>query len=387
MTDVRTIRRADELKVGDWLAASMAEDDFPTEVAALVPYSTAENGPFIEITFRQPDGSLGHWPVLPEAVLTLATAAEVAAQQGRARRARVAEELVRLADLILKRELPLPASYSSPVVSFQLSRDVAAVERVAEVLGLKVERAERTVQAWMGVQGEAPVTVYWSAYLPKETAPAVDPDPDPTGLAYSRADDADDPTPVSPARVPLHTGGVVDGGRLVDETPAESEGVFNGLPDCSPACERQVLTQDTKHLADCPRSVALIARFGTSKAGQPREPQAADTVPVPAEDATVRGIDPDSSMEAHYDAEAEEILSPARRQELLLKRAVGWAGSLKGALFNAHVQALVEDNDRAKMLVELSMTAADEGRITNPDLARFMAVREDRRRNEPASAE
>jgi hypothetical protein len=42
---------------------------------------------------------------------------------------------------------------------------------------------------------------------------------DPTGLDYTRADtDTDDPTPVSPARVPLHTGGLVDGGELVDET-------------------------------------------------------------------------------------------------------------------------------------------------------------------------
>jgi hypothetical protein len=40
-------------------------------------------------------------------------------------------------------------------------------------------------------------------------------------LSYSRADsEADDPAPVSPARVPMHTGAVVDGGQLVDETPA-----------------------------------------------------------------------------------------------------------------------------------------------------------------------
>lgn len=42
---------------------------------------------------------------------------------------------------------------------------------------------------------------------------------DPTGLLHSRADDEpDDPTPVSGARVPAHTGGVTEGG-LVDETP------------------------------------------------------------------------------------------------------------------------------------------------------------------------
>jgi hypothetical protein len=44
---------------------------------------------------------------------------------------------------------------------------------------------------------------------------------DPRGLAYTRADsEADDPTPVSPARVPMHTGGMTAEG-LVDETPVE----------------------------------------------------------------------------------------------------------------------------------------------------------------------
>lgn len=42
----------------------------------------------------------------------------------------------------------------------------------------------------------------------------------PPGLDFSRADDEpDDPTPVSPARVPMHTGGMTEGG-LVDETRA-----------------------------------------------------------------------------------------------------------------------------------------------------------------------
>lgn len=51
---------------------------------------------------------------------------------------------------------------------------------------------------------------------------------DPTGLDYSR-DVADDPTPVSPARAPLHVG-VMDDGGLVDVTP-EVE------PHCTPACD------------------------------------------------------------------------------------------------------------------------------------------------------
>lgn len=43
---------------------------------------------------------------------------------------------------------------------------------------------------------------------------------DAAGLDYTRADTEDDPTPVSPARVPLHTGSVVNGDQLVvDEAP------------------------------------------------------------------------------------------------------------------------------------------------------------------------
>lgn len=48
---------------------------------------------------------------------------------------------------------------------------------------------------------------------------------DPTGLSYTRADtEADDPTPVSPGRVPLHTGSVVDGDALVVDAEASAAG-------------------------------------------------------------------------------------------------------------------------------------------------------------------
>ena len=53
-----------------------------------------------------------------------------------------------------------------------------------------------------------------------------DADDDPTGLTYSREDD--DPQVVRPhsPRVPMQTGAVVDGGELVDETPAEPVTVY-----------------------------------------------------------------------------------------------------------------------------------------------------------------
>lgn len=56
-----------------------------------------------------------------------------------------------------------------------------------------------------------------TSFLP-EAELLVIPAADPSGLSYSRAvDEPDDPTPVSPARVPLHTGAMTDCG-LVDES-------------------------------------------------------------------------------------------------------------------------------------------------------------------------
>lgn len=57
---------------------------------------------------------------------------------------------------------------------------------------------------------------------------------DPTGQDYGRADtaEADDPTPVSPARVPLHNGAMTDGG-LVDETPAGECGDYTPIGPCT----------------------------------------------------------------------------------------------------------------------------------------------------------
>ncbi len=80
------------------------------------------------------------------------------------------------------------------------------------------------------------------------------------------------------------------------------------------------------------------------------------------------------------------IVPSARRRALLFKRAVSSFGSLTAALEAAHGDALLEDNDRATAAVEAWMTPADAGRVANPNLAYFLAVLEDRRR-EPVRAE
>ena len=99
---------------------------------------------------------------------------------------------------------PLSVSIYQSVSTDWVERTRAAAdlaEKEAELEKLRAEVAELRAAA-------APTT-------PAGTGPLTS-----NGYDYTRADtDADDPTPVSPARVPLHTGAMTDAG-LVDETDA-----------------------------------------------------------------------------------------------------------------------------------------------------------------------
>lgn len=83
---------------------------------------------------------------------------------------------------------------------------VALAEKEAELAKLRAE-----VEELRASQGFGPED--YQRFFPEQQGQPVDP----TGLNFSR--EADDPTPVSPARVPLHEGAIVDGNQLVDETP------------------------------------------------------------------------------------------------------------------------------------------------------------------------
>ena len=99
-----------------------------------------------------------------------------------------------------------------------LRTDVAAakaelIEREAELEKARarvaeLERARKPLVSDETIRAAVPAT--WNER--KERWENSD---DPTGLSYSREPDADDPTPVSPARVPLRSGSVVDGVGLV----------------------------------------------------------------------------------------------------------------------------------------------------------------------------
>lgn len=139
--------------------------------------------------------------------------------------------------------------YQSVSAEWAVKREAAAklAEREAELEKLRAEVAELRAAASQSVWCGGGCTQV--ADHPGEC------DPDATGLGYSR--EADDPTPVSPERVPLHTGAVVDGGQLVDETEVRP------LPKCLPGCRR---TDDeygkgsSVHADGCPEWAAAKAR-------------------------------------------------------------------------------------------------------------------------------
>jgi hypothetical protein len=77
--------------------------------------------------------------------------------------------------------------------------------------------------------------------------PCPDHPADPTGLAYSRADDADDPAPAGGARVEPHVGAVTDDG-LVDETESLTGAAI--IADCVVTGWRGICTtHQARHIA------------------------------------------------------------------------------------------------------------------------------------------
>jgi hypothetical protein len=144
---------------------------------------------------------------LPAAApVRIATEAEVTAAIDERRRDLMAEQLRDLAMLIVDKKLPLPGKYQTAHLVFGFGRDIEAVEAVASVLGIGASDSYGTTSVeWPAEQAERGLTVAWQAYTPKKA------EPEPVAL---KAD--------SSGMVPLHTGGVVGGGQLLDETASEA---------------------------------------------------------------------------------------------------------------------------------------------------------------------
>jgi hypothetical protein len=134
----------------------------------------------------------------------------------------------------------------------------------AEVLFTTPYRLSAESQPWVLVvsriaTGEANADHYLAhARIPLEHVA------DPTGFGYSREDDEATPTGT---REPLHTGGVIDGGQLVDETPAEPVTVYFSFghgqsdPDTGKDLLDHYVTVIGPSYAAC-RDAMFASRFG-----------------------------------------------------------------------------------------------------------------------------
>ena len=240
MTAERTTKRADQLVPGDWFSGagnSGFPGQRPSEILWTKPFTNSVDTDRVFIAYIE-QGFDGPQSVRvnadePVRILTADERAEIGKL---AERDRFISGLHEFADWL--GENPWAPTMRDngyfQHARFQIDlhgeNDDATTETIdrvrafAELLGVKVDESldDRT-----DVSVEIGAVAYSVIAWHKGGRPA-EPEPvrelteavaaDPTGLTYSR--EADDPTPVSPARG-WHGGSVVDGGELVDETPAE----------------------------------------------------------------------------------------------------------------------------------------------------------------------
>jgi hypothetical protein len=383
MTDpsVRNTKRADELKPGDWIAECRAADE-PAEILAVIPWTTrAAGGPMVSVVYARPaDGRPTPWDMPVDDLMPLATEEELSGRREAAERAQRIADIRAFADWLEQRPwLPMPT-----ITAYVHMHDPAAVERVRDIakrLGLKADDSlnDRTdVEYNIGKIRYAPIA--WH----KDGRPT-EPKTEREGPWFEVGDRVTfrgwEASQYHRAGLNV-VGTVVETRPIKGSNPSRQQFRAEGADWCGGGSMWNHSDGYEPAPVDDPTGLLHSRADDGDDPTPPGERQPARTGAMTdggLVDETP--IDPDSSMEAHYDAETEAgIFSPARRQELRWKRAVGTFGSLTAALNDAHARALLEDNDRAKALVEAWMTPADEGRIANPNLAYFMATREDRRR-------
>lgn len=262
---------AENLTPGQFLASGALTTGGPTEVLFVDTYPSANVGRETLIVHR-PLGanwsiastvSGNHW-------YDLAAEEQLAAFRAGAERAKKIEEIRALAEWLEDNpDVPMPymthasEHWSDGVGDPETSAAMATIRNLAQMFDVKLDEhlADRTRFVVPFGKASYELVVWHKGGRPADPEPeasctcplgpedahfadcpwyvgpictperrldhghtiACGPMADPTGLAYSRADDgADDPTPVSGARVAPHTGGVTDEG-LVDETPGTIE--------------------------------------------------------------------------------------------------------------------------------------------------------------------
>lgn len=280
MTNVRETRRADELKPGDWLADDEDGNANPNEVMAAFQYPTAR-GNRVHLTTRVPGlNPCSCGDLEPNAEFELITSDELAGLRESAERAQKIADIRALADWL--EENPW-----LPVADLDANRHLygpdgyRTVVETAKRLGAELDTHldDRTKFTYRRGPLTYSVLAWHDGGRPAEPAT----DTDPTGLAYTRADDEpDDPTPVSGARVPAHTGGVTEGGLAEEVIRYFSFG--HGQTDPADDSGKDLVCHYVTVIAptaEACREAMLGSRFGREWAFEyvPGTPQANEWIP------------------------------------------------------------------------------------------------------------
>jgi hypothetical protein len=242
---------AENLKPGQFLAAGALTTGRPTEVLFVDTYPSDGGGRETLLVHRPVgvDWSISstvggnHW-------FDLATEQDLADFRAGAERVNRIADIRRLADWLEDNSwAPMPNSFDGSVHLDErhlggpgVAESYAKVCEISDRLGIELEKrlGDRTVLRVPFGRAEYSVIAWHPGGRPADPelrpdfvdGPCVDSDcpnaswphlassdladPDPTGLAYSRADDGDEPQPVA-AREPMHTGGLTEAG-LIDES-------------------------------------------------------------------------------------------------------------------------------------------------------------------------
>lgn len=246
---VRETKRADELKPGDWIAPRELLDA-AAEVLHVLTYEKPDGtGSTVHLVVRKQGAVVPYTDfVHADMRFELATEADMAELREQAKRAQQIADLRQAVDFLDQRPwLPLPDVHVHAHLQDDAIENYRLVRELAEREGVELDTSlgDRTV---LNLRAGA---LYYSAIAWHQNGRPVEPEPlaphptwpteaelkpweslgpaagriaesmepaDPTGQLYSR--EADDPTPVSGARVEPHVGGMTESG-LVDETPAE----------------------------------------------------------------------------------------------------------------------------------------------------------------------
>lgn len=280
---------------------------------------------------------------------------------------------------------------------------IARVREIADRLGVKVDESlnDRTdasieigsvsysVIAWHRDGRPDPRDAELRARVAELEASTDRPD---DGFGFSREAEGN-PAPVSPGRAPARIGDILDltaSGQLVaDETPIEPIGPFTRYfsfggghtdPRTGESLRDKYVTVIASTAEGCRE--AMLARYGREWSFEyvPGYPSTAEWIPQWTEHERIDltgGQLVDETPAETATLSAAIRFSEAQREAFRLTGRTTPERRRAATLDLLHGQALDEDVERAR---RADVRQGEQGRVTDPKLARFLAEKEDKRR-------